>query len=79
MCQLAGYNLRFVWALMSLKAVPAARLLAPESQLAICKDRIQQKKNPRPRFTAAFRAQWVVLSKFLDAWEDRARPKPPAW
>ena len=53
--QLAKYALSFLLALPQPKAILAARLLAVESQLAICKHRIQDKKNPRPRFTAAFR------------------------
>jgi len=53
------------------KAVLAAKLLAIESQLAVCKHQIGQRKRPRPRFTAGFRVLWVVLSKSLDKWEDR--------
>jgi len=78
MRQLAGYGLRFLWALMSPKAVLAARLLAAESQLVVCTDRIRQKKAPRPRFTAAFRLLWVLLSKLLDPWEDCAHLMQPA-
>jgi len=40
MRQLAGYSLRFLCALMCPKTVPATRLLAAESQLAVCTDRI---------------------------------------
>ena len=68
----------FLWALFSPKAVLAARLLPVESQLAVCKHRIQQKKEPRPRFTAGFRLLWVVLSTFLDTWEDCAHLMQPA-
>lgn len=78
MRQLAGYGLRFLWALMSPKAVLAARLLAAQSQLVVCADRIRQKKAPRPRFTAAFRLLWVLLSKLLDSWEDCAHLMQPA-
>ena len=73
-----GYGLRFLWGLMSPKGVLAAKLLAAESQLAACKNRIDQKKAPRPRFTVAFRLLWVLLSKLLDAWEDRAHLMQPA-
>jgi len=55
MHQLAGYGLRLLWALMSPKVVPAAKLLAAESRLAVYKNRIDQKKAPRPPFTRAFR------------------------
>ena len=78
MCQLAGYGLRFLWALMSPKAVLAARLLAAESQLVVCTDHIRHKKAPRPRFTKAFRLLWVVLSKLLDSWEDCVHLMQPA-
>ncbi len=53
-------------------AALAAKLLAVESQLAACKQRIDSKKRRRPRFTTSFRLLWVVLSKFLDKWEDLA-------
>ena len=55
----------FLWALLCPKSVLAARLLAAESQLARCRERIRQKKDPPPRFTPAFRMLWVVLSKVL--------------
>ena len=61
----------FFWALLCPKAVLAARLLAAESQLARRRERIAQKKDPRPLFTPAFRLLWVVLSKVLDGWELR--------
>ena len=64
----------FLWALFSPKAVLAARLLAVESQLAVCKLRIQQKKDPRPRFTSGFRFLWILLSQLLDRWEDLTPP-----
>jgi hypothetical protein len=38
--------------------------LVAESQLGICKRRIEQMGSPRFRFTAGFRLLWVVLSKF---------------
>jgi len=78
MYQLVGYGLRFLWGLMSPKGVLAAKLLAAESQLVACKNRIDQKKAPRPRFTAAFRLLWVLLSKLLDSWEDCAHLMQPA-
>ena len=60
------------------RAILAAKLLAAESQLAVCKHRIRQKKDPRPRFTAGFRLLWVVLSKSLDKWEDIVHLMQPA-
>jgi hypothetical protein len=68
--ELLGYRIRFVGLLFYPKAVLAARLLAVQSQLAMCKNRIDLRKDPRPRFTPAFRILWVVLSKFLDGWEE---------
>ena len=70
--ELSTYASTFLWAMLCPKAVLAARLLAVESQLAVCTHRIEQKKDPRPRFTCAFRLLWVVLSKALEAWEDLA-------
>ncbi len=69
-----GYALIFLWAIFCPKAVLAAKLLAVESQLAVCKHQIGQRKRRRPRFTASFRLLWVVLSKSLDKWEDLDNP-----
>ena len=71
--QLLGYAVTFFWALTCPRAVQAARLLAVESQLATCLERIQQRKDPRPRFTPAFRLLWVFISKVMDQWEDLAQ------
>jgi hypothetical protein len=60
------------------KTVPAARLLAIQSQLALCKNRIDLKKESKLRFTPAFRILWVVLSIFLDGWEELAPLMKPA-
>ena len=49
-------------ALLLPKPALAARLLAAESQLAVCKHRIDQKKDPRPRFTSGSRFLWVLIS-----------------
>jgi len=73
-----GYALIFLWAIFCPKAVLAAKLLAVESRLATCKQRIDSKKRRRPRFTVSFRLLWVVLSKFLDEWEDLACLMQPA-
>jgi len=55
------------------KAVLAANILALQSQLAICKHRIDAGKAPPPRLNQAFRVLWVILSKLLDRWEDLAQ------
>ena len=75
---LLRYTFSFFLALMQPKAVLAARLLAVESQLSVCKHRIQAKKDPRPQFTAGFRALWVVLSKCLESWQSCAHLMQPA-
>jgi hypothetical protein len=53
--ELLGYVLRFVSAFFQTRASLAARLVAAESQLGICKRRTEQKGSPRFRFTAGFR------------------------
>ena len=72
-----GYALAFLRAILCSRAVLAARLLAAESQLAVCKQRILEKKDSRPRFTASFRLLWVIISKSLDKWEDLAHLMQP--
>jgi len=69
-CEAFRYGLTFLRAILCSRAVLAARLLAVQGQLAICKHQIGQKKHRRLRFTASFRLLWVVLSKSLDKWED---------
>ena len=76
-CEMLRYGLSFLRAILCSRAVLAARLLAAESQLSVCKQRILEKKDPRPRFTASFRLLWVLLSKFLDEWEDLAHLMQP--
>ena len=76
--QLLGYAVTFLLALIQPKAVLTARLLAAESQLAVCKHRIQEKKDPRPRFTPDFRLLWVILSKCVDAWQAWTHLMQPA-
>jgi len=71
--ELVGYLLRFASMFLRTKASLAARLVAAESQLAVCKRRIEQKEHPRPRFTTGFRLLWVVLSKLWTPWH--APPK----
>jgi len=76
--EVVRYALIFLWAIFCPKAVLAGRLLAAESQLAVCKQQIASKKRARPRFTPGFRMLWVVLSKCLDKWEDLAHLMQPA-
>lgn len=78
MGEVLRYALIFLRAMVCPRAVLAARLLAVESQLAVCKHRIEQQKDPHPRFTAGFRYLWVVLSKVLDQWEDYTHLMKPA-
>ena len=76
--QVLTYASIVLWALLCPKAVLAARLLAAESQLARCRERIRQEEDPPPRFTPAFRLLWVVLSKVLGGWETLAQLMQPA-
>ena len=76
--ELLGYVLAFLHALALPRAVLAARLIAAESQLAVCRERIQQKQDPKPRFSHAFRFLWVVLSKVLTGWEQCVQLMQPA-
>ena len=46
--EIIGYTVSFGQSLVTPKAVLAARLLAAESQLAMCTQRIEGKKAPRP-------------------------------
>jgi len=76
--ELLGYLLRFVGAFFRTRASLAARLLAAESQLAMCKRRIEQKQHPKPRFSRGFRILWVVLSKLWTPWRTVAQLMQPA-
>jgi len=76
--QLTSCALLYVSAFVSPRAKTAARVVALSSQLATCLDRVQQGKEPRPLFTPAFRLLWVVLSRFLEGWEDLAQLMKPA-
>jgi hypothetical protein len=76
--QVLRYLGGFCWAMLQPKAVLAARILALQSQLAVCKHRIDAGKAPQPRFNQAFRILWVILSKLLDRWEDLAQVMKPA-
>jgi putative transposase len=72
------YVFLFVRAFFSSRATLAAEVLALRSQLALSKNRIDLKKDLRPKFTPAFRVLWVILSKVLTGWEDLVAVMQPA-
>ncbi len=72
-----SYALTFISALLSPRARLAARLLASESQLAVLKHRINEKKDPRPRFTPAFRFLWALLYRFWPDWRKASHLMQP--
>ena len=72
------YGFLFLRAFFSSRATLAAQMVALRSQLALSKNRIEQKKYPKPKFTPAFRVLWVVLSKVLTGWEDLVALMQPA-
>ena len=76
--QLTSYVVVFAHAFVSPRAETAATVVALRSQLADRIDRVQQKKEPKPRFTSAFRVVWVVISRFFDGWQDLAQLMRPA-
>ena len=76
--RILGFSLRFGWAMVQPRAVLAARLLAAESQLAMCVDAVNRKKAPKPRPDQAFRLLWIVLSKLTDGWEGLIHIVQPA-
>ena len=77
-CELLGYLLRFASMFLQTRAPLAARLVAAESQLAVCKRGIEQKEHRRPRFTTGFRLLWVILSKLWTPWQAAAQLMQPA-
>ena len=76
--QVMGYIQTLLWAFLSPRAEVAARLLAVESQLSMHKHKIQQRKEPKPKFTEAFRLLWVCISLAWDQWQDWAHLMRPA-
>jgi len=52
-------------------------LVAIRSQLTFYKESIRQKKQPRPRFTPAFRLLWVWLSRVWGGWKPVANLMNP--
>ncbi len=77
-CESISYAVVFVRAFTSSRAKTAATIVALRSQLAHRVDRVEQRKEPKPRFTPAFRVVWVVISRLLDGWEDLAQLMRPA-
>ena len=76
--QVLRYLGSFLCLLLLPKALLAARILVLQSQLAVCKHRIDAGKAPQPRFNQAFRILCGILSKLLDRWEDLAQVMKPA-
>jgi hypothetical protein len=76
--ELVRYGILFVFAFVSFRAKAAATIVALRSQLAHRVDRVREKKEPKPRFTPAFRVVWLLLSKVLDGWEEFAQLMKPA-
>jgi putative transposase len=75
---LAGYAVAYVFLLLKPKASLAAEVLALRSQLALCKNDIDNGKARKPRFTHAFRVLWVVLSVLLSGWKGLVALMQPA-
>jgi len=75
--QLLRYALRFCWALVLPRAVMAAQLLAIQSQLAAELNRASGGRKRHSQFSPAFRILWVVLSKFLNGWEELVHVMKP--
>jgi len=68
--QLLRYALSSCWALVLPRAVTAAHLVAFQSQLAVELNRSSAPRKRHHKFSPAFRILWVVLSKFLNGWEE---------
>ncbi len=75
--QLLRYALRFCWALLLPRAVTAAQLVAFQSQLAVEVNRSSAPRRRHHKFSPAFRILWVVLSKFLDGWQELVHVMKP--
>lgn len=75
---LSRHFIIFIWTSTQPRAAQSAKLLALQSELAACKDRIDRKLSPKPRFDPAFRLLWVLLSKLLDGWEGLSHLMQPA-
>jgi hypothetical protein len=71
--ELLQYGGRFLRNLFLPQAVLAARVLATESQLALCQERLESQGVRRHRFSDSFRWLWVLLSGWWDDWPKYAR------
>jgi len=78
MGQLLRYGWRFLTNLFLPKAVLAARVLAAESQLALCRERLESQGVRRHRFSDGFRWFWVLLAGCWEDWKKYARLMQPA-
>jgi len=70
--QITSGIITFVSVFLRTRASIGFELVAVRSQLAVCQHRIEQKKEPRPRFNAAFRLIWAILSKLWHGWRSSA-------
>ena len=76
--ELVQYGWRFLKNLFLPKAVLAARVLAAESQLALCQQRLESQGVGRHRFSDGFRWLWVLLAGCWEDWPRYARLMQPA-
>ena len=75
--QLFSYLRIFLSAFFRQRISLGCELVALRSQLTFYKESIRQKKQPRPRFTPAFRLLWVWLSTVWGGWKFVARLMKP--
>jgi hypothetical protein len=75
--QLFSYLMIFLSAFFCTRASLGCELVAIRSQLTFYKESIRQKKQPRPRFTPAFRLLWVWLSTMWSGWKSAANLMKP--
>ncbi len=75
--QFISYVLIFASAFFRSRALLGCELVAMRSQLALCKESIQQKNQRRPRFTPAFRLLWVWLSTVWNGWKSAVELMKP--
>jgi len=76
--ELVQYGWRFLKNLFLPKAVLVARVLAAESQLALCQQRLESQGVGRHRFSDGFRWLWVLLAGCWEDWPRYARLMQPA-
>src|SRR5229473_3534015 len=76
--ELLQYGWWFLKNLFLPKAVLAARVLAAESQLALCQERLESQGVRRHRFSDGFRWLWVLLAGWWEDWQRYARLMQPA-